>query len=77
MDDYVVDPVLKNDHSFFFRVETGKQGIKKLELIPVLISECRVNLATEEDYKWSLQRMQYLSEKFGTKLSDKGEVIFY
>ena len=57
----------------FFRVETGKQGVSKLELIPVLISDCRVNLVPEDDYKWSIQRMQYLSAKFGTKLNDKGE----
>jgi len=75
VDDYVVDPVLKNDHSFFFRVEAGKQSIAKSELIPVLISNCQVNLAIEEDCKWCLQRMQYLSAKFGTKVNDSGEVI--
>lgn len=74
VDDYVVDPLLKNDHSFFFRVEAGKEGVVKLDLIPVLISGCQVNLATDEDYKWSIQRMQYLSAKFGAKVSDKGEV---
>jgi poly-gamma-glutamate synthesis protein (capsule biosynthesis protein) len=75
VDDYVVDPILKNDHSFFFRVEAGKQGVAKLELIPVLISGYQVNLAIDEDYKWSIQRMQYLSAKFVTKVSDKGEVV--
>ena len=75
VDDYVVDPVLKNDHSFFFRVEANKKGVTKLELIPVLISNYQVNLAIGEEYKWCIQRMQHLSAKFGTKVSDKGEVI--
>ena len=75
VDDYIVDPELRNDHSFFFRVEADKQGMNKLELVPVLISDCRVNLATGEDYKWSIQRMQRLSARFGTKLNDKGEVV--
>ncbi len=75
VDDYVVDPELKNDHSFFYRVELEKRGIIKAALIPVLISNCQVNLATEEDYKWSLQRMQYLSAKFKTTVNDKGEIL--
>jgi len=75
VDDYVVDPELKNDHSFFYLVELDKRGIIKAGLIPVLISNCQVNLATEEDYKWSLQRMQYLSAKFKTTVNDKGEIV--
>jgi poly-gamma-glutamate capsule biosynthesis protein CapA/YwtB (metallophosphatase superfamily) len=76
VDDYVVHPDLKNDHSFFYRVEVDKAGVIKTELIPVLISNCQVNLATEEDSKWSLQRIQHLSEKFGTKVNGKGEIVF-
>ncbi|TRW98923.1 CapA family protein [Flavobacterium gawalongense] len=77
VDDYVVDPYLKNDHSFFFKVEVSKQRIEKVVLIPVLISKYQVNLAIGEDYKWCIQRMQQLSAKFGTKLSDKGEVLLF
>lgn len=77
VDDYMVDPVLKNDHSFFFKVEASKQRIEKLVLIPVLISNDQVNLAIGEDYNWCIQRMQYLSAKFGTTVSDKGEVILF
>ena len=77
VDDYAVDPYLRNNHSFFFKVEVSKQRIEKLVLIPVLISKYRVNLATGEDYKWSIERMQQLSAKFGTKISDKGEVLLF
>nr|WP_314897336.1 CapA family protein [uncultured Flavobacterium sp.] len=77
VDDYAVDPYLKNDHSFFFKVEVSKQRIEKVVLIPVLISKYQVNLAIGEDYKWCIQRMQQLSAKFGTKLSDKGEVLLF
>jgi len=72
VDDCVVDPEWRNDHSFFFKVKASKQGIEKLELIPTMISNYQVNLAMGEDYKWSIQRMQYLSAKFGTIVSDKG-----
>ncbi|ULQ51629.1 CapA family protein [Flavihumibacter fluvii] len=75
IDDYMVNPDFKNDHSFLFRIEVNKEGIKKLELFPVLISDCQVNLAAMEDYQWSATRIQELSAGFGTTLIDKGEVI--
>jgi poly-gamma-glutamate capsule biosynthesis protein CapA/YwtB (metallophosphatase superfamily) len=77
VDDYAVDPVLKNDHSFFFKIEASKQRIENLTIIPVLISNDQANLAMGEDYKWCIQRMRQLSAKFGTKLSDKGEVLLF
>lgn len=77
IDDYTVDPYLRNDHSFFFKVEVSKQRIETVVLIPVLISKCQVNLATGEDSKWCIQRMQQLSAKFGTSINDKGEVVLF
>lgn len=75
VDDYAVDTYLRNDHSFFFIVEVSKQQIKKLVLIPVLISKCQVNLAEGEDYKWCMQRITKLSAKFGTTISTDGEIM--
>lgn len=75
VDDYMVDPVLKNDHSFFFRIDADEKSLTNLELFPVLISRYQVNLAIGKEYKWSIKRMQYLSEKFGTKVSDRGQVL--
>lgn len=75
VDDYVVDPLLRNDHSFFFKIEAGPKKLVKLELFPVLISNRQVNSAVDEDHAWCLQRMQYLSAPFGTKLTEKGELI--
>lgn len=75
VDDYMVDPILKNDHSFFFMVKADKEGIHSIALVPVLISNYQVNLAKGEDYKWCFQRMQQLSAKFGTELVDQGNAI--
>jgi poly-gamma-glutamate synthesis protein (capsule biosynthesis protein) len=74
VDDYRVDPMFRNDHSFFFKVEADEKGVNKLKLFPVLISDYQVNLGSN-DAKWSWQRMRYLSEKFGTKISEAGEVV--
>ncbi|MDE3182506.1 MAG: CapA family protein [Bacteroidota bacterium] len=74
VDDYRFDPVFRNNHSFFFRVEADEKGVTKLKLFPVLISDYQVNLATK-DAKWSLQRMQHLSGKFGTTITEAGEIV--
>lgn len=77
VDDYAVDPFLKNDHSFLFKVEFSKKRIERLVLTPVLISNCQVNIAEDKDYEWCIQRMQHLSAKFGTKVSDDGVVVVF
>lgn len=74
VDDYVVHPDLRNDHSFFFRVELKKEGPVAAKLIPVLIADCQVNQAMNGDRRWSLHRMQNLSKRLGTTVTDSGEV---
>lgn len=73
VDDYHVDPRLRNDHSFIFRVEVTKTGIQKVKLIPVLISNCQVNLAPCKDYTHMAARMQSLSTQFGTALFENNK----
>ena len=75
LDDYAVDPILKNDCSFFFIVEAGKKEIYRLKLIPVSISKCQVNHAMADESIWSIRRMKQLSSGFGTRITDSGEVI--
>jgi poly-gamma-glutamate synthesis protein (capsule biosynthesis protein) len=74
IDDYVVHPVLKNNHSFLFLAAYTRKGIEQLRLVPVLINNYQVNLSTGESYEWSIKRMQQLSRRFGTAVSDSGEV---
>ena len=74
IDDYAVDQVLKNNHSFLFLIEVTREGIERLQLVPVLISNYQVNLAQDQSYEWSMKRMQKLSARFRTDINDKGEV---
>lgn len=74
IDDYVVDPVLKNNHSFLFLLEVNREGIERLRLVPVLINNYQVNLAKGKSYEWSIKRMQHLSARFRTTISPEGEV---
>lgn len=69
VDDYYVDPVLRNDRSFLFVIEIGKAGTKNLRMIPTLIKNFQVNKATGEDSSQALDRMQRLSLELGTTLT--------
>lgn len=75
VDDYMVDPLLRNDRSFFFIVEADKKYLRSLRLIPTLISDCQVNHARDNDRKESIQRMKKLSSEFGTTLIEENNEL--
>ena len=78
VDDYAVDPVLRNDMSFIFKVEVDKTGPSKLELIPVLINGqefCQVNLAHGNLAEDIMGMMKRRSDPFGTEFDAKKESL--
>lgn len=78
VDDYAVDPELRNDMSFIFRVVVDETGPRKLELLPVLINGqefCQVNLAEGNLAKRINGMMKERSAGFGTEFEEyKGEL---
>jgi poly-gamma-glutamate capsule biosynthesis protein CapA/YwtB (metallophosphatase superfamily) len=66
IDDYAVDPELRNDRSFLFRlsVEAGELG--RLELFPVVLPYARVELAAGDERGAIMDLMQRLSAEVGT-----------
>lgn len=75
IDDYVIDPDLRNDLSALFILQVYKSGVGKIKLHPVRIAEYQVNLAKGEDYDWVINRVDYLSSAFNTKLNREGEIV--
>ncbi len=70
VDDYMVDPILRNDRSFLFLITLDRHTIRKITLIPVLISNMQVNLSTGADYRETIDRMKRLSRELGTELKE-------
>ena len=74
VDDYRVDPVLRNDQALFYEVhmekENDKTSIVKLNLTPLLISNMQVNLATGKDKQQITERIKNLSAEFGMRMTD-------
>jgi len=75
VDDYMVDQNLRNNRSFFYQVETNKTGVKQVKLIPVIISNMQVNLATGKEKVAILEHMRNLSAELGTQVSEKGIIV--
>ena len=74
LDDYAVDPELRNDWSFVFLVEADAQGLRGLRMIPVRIDMARVGLAAGTEFEAIRDRMRARSAEFGTTLeiTDEG-----
>lgn len=63
IDDYYVDPTLRNDRSFYFMVDVNREGFLALRLIPTCISNFQVNQAQGADKEESVLRMELLSKQ--------------
>ena len=67
VDDYAVDPQLRNDQSALFRLQMNDAtGIDHIEIFPVLIEDFQVNLAEGRDFQEIANRIQRLCEEMGT-----------
>ncbi|HOJ21011.1 MAG TPA: CapA family protein [Armatimonadota bacterium] len=68
IDDYAVDPVLRNDWSFLFVATLERGSFRRLEMHPVVLSYARVSRATGTEREAILERMEHLSAELGTSL---------
>src|SRR5205085_7558783 len=66
VDDYAVDPTLRNDWGLLFRVHVMQAAVRRIELDPVLIANCQVNFVAGATRQAIAQRIQALSADMGT-----------
>jgi len=76
VDDYAVDPELRNDRSLLFYLRLTPKGVERIELLPVKIDYCQVNLARDGDWEAIAQRMTVLSAEMGTEVRREGEQLW-
>ncbi|HXG23451.1 MAG TPA: CapA family protein [Chthonomonadales bacterium] len=76
VDDYAVDPELRNDRSLLFHLRLTPNGVERIDLIPVKIDYCQVNLARGADWEAIAQRITSLSAEMGTEVHRKGEQLW-
>ena len=75
IDDYTVDPRLRNDWSFLFQVSVEEGTLGRLDLTPVKLSYARVDLATGGEREEILDRMERLSAEMGTVFTRREDAL--
>ena len=77
IDDYAVDPVLRNDHSCLFKLMFDQGRLRRIELLPVKLDVAQVALACDEDFEAIATRMQRLCAELGTRLERQADRLVY
>jgi poly-gamma-glutamate synthesis protein (capsule biosynthesis protein) len=67
LDDYAVDPVLRNDWSFVFLVELEGARLTRLRMVPVRLEYALVRLARGEERQAICARMEELCAELGVR----------
>ncbi len=73
IDDYAVDPILRNDLGLLFRVTLDEQGPIRLEAVPLKLDYCYTDVAKGEDARWIGERFRVACRELGTDVvEDEG-----
>lgn len=73
LDDYTVNPDLRNDWSFVFLVEVDAASVSRLRLIPVKLSYAEVNHARGDDFDGVRKKAADRFHVFNTALRETDE----
>jgi poly-gamma-glutamate synthesis protein (capsule biosynthesis protein) len=69
LDDYAVDPILRNDLGLLFFVTLDEHGPLRLEAVPLKLDFCYTKLAEGEDAAWVRKRLTDACATFGTEVT--------
>lgn len=76
LDDYAVDPLLRNDLGLLFLVTVGPSGPVRLEAVPLKLDYCFSRLAGGDDAAWIARRFREACGKLGTEvLEERGRLV--
>ncbi|MGC2459315.1 MAG: CapA family protein [Gallionellaceae bacterium] len=77
IDDYAVDPLLRNDRSCLFTLMFEQGKLCRIELLPVSLSVAHVELARGKEFEAISARMETLCAEFGTKLMRRDDRLVW
>jgi hypothetical protein len=70
LDDYAVDPRLRNDLGLLFLVTIDADGPVALEAVPLKLDFCHTRLAEGEDAAWTRGRFRDACAALGTEAEE-------
>jgi poly-gamma-glutamate capsule biosynthesis protein CapA/YwtB (metallophosphatase superfamily) len=71
LDDYAVDPRLRNDLGLLFLVTLDDRGPVRLEAVPLRLDFCHTRLADGDDRIWIARRFRHACAEFGTPVGEE------
>jgi poly-gamma-glutamate synthesis protein (capsule biosynthesis protein) len=76
LDDYAVDPLLRNDHGLLFLVELEPDGPRRIEAVPIKLEYAYTRLARGEEAGWIRRRLREACSELGTEvLEEDGRLV--
>ncbi len=72
VDDYSVDPVLRNDLGLLFFVTLDRSGPTYMEALPLKLEYCHTRVADGDDAAWIRRRFREACAAFGTDVREEG-----
>ena len=73
VDDYAVDPELRNDLGLLWLVDLDDDGAPvRLEAVPLTLDFCHTRVATGDDAVWVRDRLRRACAEFGTQVDERG-----
>jgi poly-gamma-glutamate capsule biosynthesis protein CapA/YwtB (metallophosphatase superfamily) len=71
VDDYAVDPLLRNDLSLLWLLNIDETGPNSVEAVPLRLTYCHTELADGEDARWIRARFHQACQAFGTEVNEQ------
>lgn len=68
IDDYAVDPLLRNDRGLMWIVTLDPAGPVRAEGVPLQVERCRTRLARGRERDWIADRLRAACEELGTRV---------
>jgi len=70
LDDYRVDPMLRNDLGLLFLITLDARGPVRLEALPLKLEYCHTGLAAGDDADWMRRRFRGACADLGTEVEE-------
>jgi len=71
LDDYAVDPRLRNDLGLLWFVDLDERGPRRLEALPLKLDYCFTRPADGEDAEWVRRRLRQACAEMGTTVAEE------
>ena len=72
LDDYAVDPQLRNDLGLLWLLDVSRDGVERLEALPLQLDFCATDVARGDAARWITRRLQRACAPFGTAVDEDG-----